>query len=113
MGIADSKYIDLASGLPRLGNNEGLYQKLLVKFEGSVDIGALEAALAAQDYKAAGEIVHAAKGVAGNLSLAAFFDCSSELMEQLRSCEAPEPEKVEEFKRLYGETVKAINDYLQ
>jgi HPt (histidine-containing phosphotransfer) domain-containing protein len=112
MGIADSKYVDLASGLPRVANNEKLYKKLVAKFEASIDISALDAALAAGDYGKAGEIVHAAKGVAGNLSLAAFYENSVVLMDQLRGGNAPAPENVNSFKRLYAETVRAINTYL-
>jgi len=112
MGNADRKYIDLESGLPRVANNEMLYKKLVAKFEASVDIAAFESALAAQDYTKAGEIVHAAKGIAGNLSLAAFYDNSVVLMDQLRGGAAPVQEDADAFKRLYGETVQAINDYL-
>jgi len=112
MGIADSKYIDLASGLPRVANNEMLYKKLLAKFEASVDVGALDAALAEQDYKKAGEVVHAAKGIAGNLSLAAFYDNSVVLMDQLRDGGVPVQENVDEFKSLFAETIQAINVYL-
>jgi len=112
MGIADSKYIDLASGLPRVANNEMLYKKLLAKFEASIDVGALDTALAEQDYTKAGEVVHAAKGIAGNLSLAAFYDNSVVLMDQLRDGGAPVQENVDEFKSLFTETVQAINVYL-
>ncbi|MDR0875337.1 MAG: Hpt domain-containing protein [Clostridiales Family XIII bacterium] len=113
MGAADSKYIDLTSGLPRVANNEKLYKKLVAKFEASVDISALDAALSGGDYIKAGEIVHAAKGVAGNLSLAAFYDNSVVLMDQLRGGNPPAQENVDSFKRLYNETVRAINTYLE
>ena len=112
MGVADSKYIDLATGLPRVANNEILYKKLVAKFEASVDTAEFESAISSKDYKKAGEVVHAAKGIAGNLSLAAFFDNSVVLMDQLRGGEAPEQENVDAFKRLYAETVQAINVYL-
>jgi len=112
MGIADRKYIDLETGLPRVANNEMLYKKLVAKFEASVDIAAFESALAVQDFKKVGEIVHAAKGVAGNLSLTAFYDNSVKLMDQLRNDGAPIKENVDAFKRLYAETVKAIKEYL-
>ncbi|GHU61458.1 hypothetical protein AGMMS49983_01210 [Clostridia bacterium] len=112
MGVADSKYIDLASGLPRVANNEKLYKKLVAKFEASVDVSALDAALVSGNYIKAGEIVHAAKGVAGNLSLAAFYESSVILMDQLRSGNPPAQENVDAFKRLYAETVRAINIYI-
>jgi len=113
MGIADSKYIDLVTGLPRVANNEMLYKKLVAKFEASVDISSLDSALALKDYTKAGEIVHAAKGVAGNLSLAAFYENSVVLMDQLRGGGAPAQETVDAFKLLYYETIRAIKDYLE
>ena len=113
MGTADSKYIDLASGLPRVANNEMLYKKLVAKFEASVDISALDSAINQRDYEKAGEIVHAAKGVAGNLSLAAFYDNSVILMDQLRGGGTPEQENIDSFKSLYAETVQAIKTYLE
>jgi len=112
MGAADSKYIDLETGLPRVANNEMLYKKLVAKFEASVDIGSFETAINIKDYKKAGEVVHAAKGVAGNLSLKAFYDNSVILMDQLRDGSAPVQENVDEFIRLYSETVQAIAVYL-
>ena len=110
--MADSKYIDLASGLPRVANNEMLYKKLVAKFEASVEIDAFDNALSVKDYEKAGEIVHAAKGIAGNLSLAAFYDISVVLMEQLRGGGAPVLEDAGAFRALYGETVQAIKEYL-
>ena len=111
--MVDSKYIDLASSLPRVANNELLYKKLVAKFEASVDIAAFRSAVSDQDFKKAGDIVHAAKGVAGNLSLAAFYESSVTLMDQLRDGGAPAQENVDEFTRLYSETVQAINEYLK
>jgi HPt (histidine-containing phosphotransfer) domain-containing protein len=64
------------------------------------------------DYAKAGEIVHAAKGVAGNLSLTAFFDASAALMDQLRNGGVPNEEDVALFREIFGETKKAIEDYL-
>jgi HPt (histidine-containing phosphotransfer) domain-containing protein len=110
MGKADSKYIDVAAGLPRLMNNEDLYKKLIAKF--GVDIDAMNAALAEGDYNKAGEIVHAAKGVAANLSLTAFYDSSVILMDQLRGGNKPDGQNVDNFIKLYGETIAAIEEYL-
>ena len=84
-----------------------------MKFENSIDVAALDSSIAAKDFKKAGEIVHAAKGVAGNLSLAAFYDNSVVLMEQLRGGGAPMQENIDAFKSLYAETVQAIKAYLE
>jgi len=46
------------------------------------------------------------------LSLAAFYDNSVVLMDQLRDGGAPVQENVDEFKSLFTETVQAINVYL-
>jgi HPt (histidine-containing phosphotransfer) domain-containing protein len=113
MGDADSKYIDVAGGTSRVGGNESLYQKLLGKFETSVDITGFDAAIAAQDFEEAGKIVHAAKGVAGNLSLTAFYEESVILMDQLRGGGTPQDEDVKLFRQLYGETLAAVKSYLE
>jgi len=112
MGMTNNKYIDLASSLPRVANNEMLYKKLVAKFEASVDIAAFNSAVSAQDFIKAGEIVHAAKGVAGNLSLTAFYESGAALMDQFREGNAPAQENIDEFTRLYHETIQAINEYL-
>jgi hypothetical protein len=112
MGESDTKYIDAAGGTARVGGNESLYRKLLDKFEASVDMGGFDAAISSKDYEEAGKIVHTAKGVAGNLSLTAFFDASVILMEQLRGGAAPQDKDVALFRQLYTETKQAINDYI-
>jgi HPt (histidine-containing phosphotransfer) domain-containing protein len=112
MGIADSKYIDVVGGSARVGGNESLYQKLLGKFEASVDIRGFDAAIASKDFEVAGKIVHTAKGVAGNLSLTAFYEESVILMDQLRNGGIPQDKDVALFRQLYTETMNAINVYL-
>lgn len=109
--MADGKYIDVESALARIGGNMGLYEKLLAKFEGSFDMNSFEEAIAAGDYKAAGDIAHAAKGVAGNLSLTPFFDQSVIVMDQLRDGNYDE-ESVNKFKQLFDETKAAIDEML-
>jgi HPt (histidine-containing phosphotransfer) domain-containing protein len=111
MGEADTKYIDAASGTARVGGNESLYRRLLDKFESSVDMEGFNAAISSSDYEEAGKIVHTAKGVAGNLSLTAFFDVSVALMDQLRGGGEPQDKDVDLFRQLYTETKQAINDY--
>jgi HPt (histidine-containing phosphotransfer) domain-containing protein len=109
---ANNKYVDVKSALARVGGNENLYRKLLEKFEKSVDISGFNDAISSGDYVRAGEIVHAAKGIAGNLSLTNFFDESSILMDQLRNEGTPNQENVSLFKQSYVETLSAINSYL-
>ena len=107
-----SDLLDIQGGLARVGNNEGLLKRLLAKFETSVDMEGFEAALAEKDYVKAGEIVHAAKGIAGNLSLTALFEISSVLMEELRGGGTPVDEDVVKFRQLFEETKVAVNEYL-
>jgi len=112
MGMADGKYIDAQAGLARMANNEALFKKLLAKFETSVDMARFAQTIRDADWVAAGEIVHAAKGVAGNLSLTAFYEEAATLMEQLRGGNEPNPANVAAFEKLHGETVEAIRAYL-
>jgi HPt (histidine-containing phosphotransfer) domain-containing protein len=111
MGEVDTKYIDAVNGAARVGGNESLYRKLLDKFESSVDMQSFDAAISSEDYEEAGKIVHTVKGVAGNLSLTAFFDASVTLMDQLRGGGVPNDKDVDLFRQLYTETKQAINDY--
>jgi HPt (histidine-containing phosphotransfer) domain-containing protein len=99
--------------MSRVGGNETLYQKLLGKFETNVDMPGFDTAIAAQDFEEAGRIVHAAKGVAGNLSLTAFYEESVILMDQLRGGGTPQGEDVKLFRQLYTETLAAIKAYLE
>ena len=110
--MSDTKYIDAKSALPRLGGNQDLYKKLLAKFEGSVDMQSFKDAIASGDYKAAGDVAHAAKGVAGNLSLTAFFDQSVVVMDQLRE-NVYNKDEVEKFEQLFDETKVAIDEMLK
>jgi len=112
MGAADNKYIDVAGGSTRVGGNESLYQKLLGKFESSVDIQGFDAAIGSKDFEVAGKIVHTAKGVAGNLSLTAFYEESIILMDQLRNGGIPQDKDVALFRQLYTETLDAVKTYL-
>lgn len=107
-----SDLMDIQGGIARVGGNEGLFKKLLAKFEVSVDMVGFDEAITAKEYVKAGEIVHAAKGIAGNLSLTAFFDISSVLMEELRGGGVPDDANVESFKTLFEETKIAVNEYL-
>jgi HPt (histidine-containing phosphotransfer) domain-containing protein len=113
MGEANSKYVDVASAVIRVGGNEGLYRKLLEKFEKSVDITGFNDAIVGNDFIKAGEIVHAAKGIAGNLSLTNFFEESSVLMDQLRNGGTPNQDNVQSFKQSYADTLNSINAYLE
>jgi HPt (histidine-containing phosphotransfer) domain-containing protein len=110
--LVSENLIDVSGGLARVGGNEGLYKRLLEKFKTSIDMPEFDRAVAAKDYLKAGELVHAAKGVGGNLSLTAFFEQASTLMDQLRGGGAPQDLDVQLFKARFDETVAAIDEYL-
>jgi HPt (histidine-containing phosphotransfer) domain-containing protein len=77
-----------------------------------VDIDGFNVAITNGDFSGAGEIVHAAKGVAGNLSLTAFFETCATLMDQLRNGGTPDAENVERFRQFFAETKVAVDEYL-
>jgi len=110
--MADDKYIDVESALRRVGGNEGLFKRLLGKFETSIDMDEFNKAVSEQNNNLLGEIVHAAKGIAGNLSLTCFFNASSTLMDQLRDGGSPQQADIEEFRTSYDETLVAVKEYL-
>jgi HPt (histidine-containing phosphotransfer) domain-containing protein len=111
--VMKSEYIDVNSAIARVGGNEALYKKLLAKFDASVDIIGFDEAIVGRDYIKAGEIVHTAKGVAGNLSLTLFFEQSSKLMDQLRGGGTPTMEDLHMFKQCFEETKNAVHEYLE
>jgi hypothetical protein len=110
--VADKLFINQEEGLKRVANNEVLFKKLLGKFAASVKIDDFKVAVNEKNFAEAGEIVHAAKGIAGNLALNAFYDNSVILMDQLRGGGTPEQANVDLFISLYDETVAAIESYL-
>ena len=110
--MTEDVYIDAESALGRVGGNGALLKRLLCKFESSVDMAGFNAAIDAADYDQAGEIVHTAKGLAGNLSLTAFFEVSSQLMDQLRSGVTPGETEIMRFRDVFEATKLAIQTYL-
>ena len=106
------QWINVEEGLVRVGGKTDLYRRLLGKFEESVKMAELTSLLEAGDFEKAGILVHGAKGVAGNLSLTAFFQASSVLMKQLRDGGRPEDEELRRFCDAFEGTKQAIADYL-
>ena len=62
-------YIDVESGLKRVGGSMPIFKKLLNKFSEGTYQDDLEAAIAAGNIEAAAAAAHTVKGVAANLSL--------------------------------------------
>ena len=78
---------NIEEGLQRLMNNKDLYKMLLNKFKdqyGNVESD-LNALLEQGDYTGAEEIVHAIKGVAGNLSAIGLHKAAEEFDKVLKT----------------------------
>jgi len=79
--------IDVQAGLSRLGGNQMLYRKLLVKFYKyhKNTIEDIRQALDQDDLKTAEMVAHTIKGAAGNLGAQAVYLATSELTDAFRS----------------------------
>ena len=78
------KYIDMKGGLARVRGNAVIFKKMLGMFLTSKEFDAFEEALTAKDFAKAGDVIHAIKGLTGNLALTQLFEESTKLMNQLR-----------------------------
>ena len=108
-------YIDVSSGVARLGGNLMIYKKILAK---AVDIAAypaLKEALAAGNLKDAELHAHTIKGVAGNLSLTKLFELSTEYDALLKTEQAsPELEaQIDDAMPKTNEYIKWVLENLQ
>jgi len=102
------KYIDVAQGVARLGGNFPVYKRILAK---GVDLPAytsLKEALAQGDMKNAELHAHTIKGVAGNLSLAALFELTTEY-DALLKTGVNSPELEARLDEIFPKT----NDYIK
>ena len=77
--------IDLDDGLGRVRGNKKLFVRMLGLFMDSTEFAALEEALGQGDIAKIEHSAHTIKGIAGNLSLTALFNVSTELMQQARN----------------------------
>ena len=83
--------IDTRGGLLRLGGNQELYRKLLVKFlDNQADVLArIREALGQNRLEEAERLAHTVKGVAGNIGANALQDAAADLDADLREGERP------------------------
>ncbi|MCO4745900.1 MAG: response regulator [Proteobacteria bacterium] len=89
-------HIDVADGLRRLRGNHALYRKILLGFgREQMDLEAkVRADVAAENYLAARDRVHAVRGAAGNIGALELYRASSDLETALRGGSAgPELER--------------------
>ena len=79
--------VNTQEGLERCLNNEAFYFRLVTKALEDDHVERLQAAIDANDLDTAFELVHALKGVFGNLALTPLFDIVNEMTERLRNRE--------------------------
>ena len=105
------QYLDLESGLARVGGNQVIFKKMLQMFSNSQEFLSFEESLAAQDYNKAADLAHAIKGMTGNLSLVKVYETSSVLMQQLRSG-IPDATLLAEYRDALEKTKAYVAQYL-
>jgi hypothetical protein len=76
---------DTAGAMERLVHDESLYMTCLTAFVADPAFGALDDAVAKEDYSQAFDQAHALKGVAGNLGLTPLYTALCEIVEPLRA----------------------------
>lgn len=89
---------------------EDRIRKYILKFPGSVEIGALESSLKNEQFEEAFRYSHSLKGVCLNLGLSRLAASGSALCEELRNG-PPEVDvgpMMEQVRRDYDETIRAI-----
>lgn len=101
--------IDFDGGLERFSGRAEIYIKYLKKFPEDTYYTALLEALEKKDIEESFANAHSLKGTAGNLSLNAFYDAVSALVEALREKDMDKAlELVPEVKEKHDSTVKAL-----
>lgn len=101
--------IDFDAGLERFSGRTEIYVKYLKKFPDDAYYPALLEALEKKDIEEAFVNAHSLKGTSGNLSLTAFYDAISALVEALRAKDLDQAmELVPEVKEKHEKTVQAL-----
>jgi PAS domain S-box-containing protein len=106
---------DLGEGLQRLMGNRALYRKLLVQFAAQYRPAAetLRAALDAGDFEQAHGLVHAVKGVAGNLAAKDLQQQSVPLEKLVKHADPASPPPAAEINRAYDAFRLALSRALE
>ena len=106
--------VDLDSALRRLDGNQGLLMRLLHDFasEQRATQAELEALLQAGNRAAASELLHALKGVAGNLGAVELATVTARLEDEIKSGEAPTPAAREAFAAVLASVLRSIGAQL-
>ncbi len=109
--MTNYQYIDYETGLSRVRNNQQLYLRLLGMFADSEEFQKLEDAIAAGNDEAAAHVVHAIKGMSGNLALNPLFDITSRLLVQFRQHNM-DSALVKEYHQVLKETLREIEELI-
>jgi two-component system, sensor histidine kinase and response regulator len=110
--------IDIASALKRLEGNRKLYWSILSEFHRDFSSTAQKISKAISgkgevDLKAAGELAHAVKGLAGNISAPELFDTALALENGLRDGQRETwPKLLEVFRKAQEQVVESIDTLL-
>ena len=106
---------DLAEGLQRLMGNRALYRKLLGNFATQYMQAAanIRSALDAGDFEQAHGLVHAIKGVAGNLSAKHLQQQSGKLEKLVKHADPGSPPPADELNRAYDAFKQSLGRALE
>jgi CheY-like chemotaxis protein len=116
MGLPDiMPGFDLADGLRRLQGNKKLYRKLLLNFAEKYGESTQEirTALEAEDFELAHQVVHAIKGVAGNLAAPNLLAAATNLEKQVKGADPKHPPHPEDLNRDLADFELALQHALQ
>jgi HPt (histidine-containing phosphotransfer) domain-containing protein len=102
---------DLGEGLERLMGNRDLYRKLLIDFASQYTLAADETrtALDTGDFAQAHQLVHAIKGIAGNLAAKKLHQQSMALEKLVKHATPGNPPPTEELSRSYDAFRETLN----
>jgi HPt (histidine-containing phosphotransfer) domain-containing protein len=106
------KYIDIDDALSRVRGNKSLYRKMLNLFLQNEEFAKLEQYLVEKDYEKAASSSHAIKGMTGNLSFTALFECSTELLQQLHKG-PPDEITVQNYRNALDMTKLLLDDAIK
>ncbi len=104
--------INMETGLARVRGNQNFYFKLLNMFLSSEQFTEFENVYNQGDFVHAGEVMHAIKGMAANLSLDLLTDSATELMNLLRLGN-DDPQKVKEYRIILEDTINTIKETIK
>lgn len=106
--------VDVDGGLKRLGNNQGLYKRLLNTFVKSMKGQMVQPDFDTTNYEDVKEKAHAIKGTSGNLSITPVFEAYSEIMDLLRAGKPEEAKAIlEKVIPVQEEIIRCIEKYAE